>query len=85
MPHHKSAIKRIRSAKRDRIRNTSIKSEIKSLLKKVQETPADKEVARLTVSKIDRAVRKGIIPKAVANRRKSRLALMINRAGKKAS
>ncbi|HKW50507.1 MAG TPA: 30S ribosomal protein S20 [Candidatus Eisenbacteria bacterium] len=85
MPHHKSAIKRIRSAKRDRIRNTSIKSEIKSLLKRVQETPADKEVARLTVSKIDRAVRKGIIPKAVANRRKSRLALMINRAGKKAS
>ena len=85
MPHHKSAIKRIRSAKRDRIRNTSIKSEIKSLLKKVQETPADKEVARITVSKIDRAVRKGIIPKAVANRRKSRLALMINRAGKKAS
>ncbi|HYR68260.1 MAG TPA: 30S ribosomal protein S20 [Candidatus Dormibacteraeota bacterium] len=85
MPHHKSAIKRIRTAKRDRIRNTSIKSEIKSLLKKAQETPADKEVARLTVSKLDRAVRKGVIPKAVANRRKSRLALMINRAGKKAS
>ena len=85
MPHHKSAIKRIRTAKRDRIRNTSIKSEIKSLLKKVQEKPSDKEVARLTVSKLDRAVRKGVIPKAVANRRKSRLALMINRAGKKAS
>ncbi len=85
MPHHKSAIKRIRTAKRDRIRNTSIKSEIKSLLKKIQEKPADKEVARLTVSKLDRAVRKGVIPKAVANRRKSRLALMINRAGKKAS
>ncbi|HEY6221390.1 MAG TPA: 30S ribosomal protein S20, partial [Candidatus Eisenbacteria bacterium] len=81
----KSAVKRIRTAKRDRIRNTSIKSEIKSLLKKIQEPPADKEVARLTVSKIDRAVRKGIIPKAVANRRKSRLALMINRSGKKAS
>jgi len=85
MPHHKSAIKRIRTAKRDRIRNTTIKSEIKSLLKKIQEKPADKEVARLTVSKLDRAVRKGVIPKAVANRRKSRLALMINRAGKKAS
>jgi small subunit ribosomal protein S20 len=85
MPHHKSAIKRIRTAKRDRIRNTSVKSEIKSLLKKAHEKPADKEVARLTVSKLDRAVRKGVIPKAVANRRKSRLALMINRAGKKAS
>ena len=85
MPHHKSAVKRMRTAKRDRIRNTSIKSEIKSMLKKIQETPADKEIARLTVSKIDRAVRKGVIPKAVANRRKSRLALMINRTAKKAS
>ena len=85
MPHHKSAVKRIRTAKRDRIRNTSIKSEIKSLLKKAQETPADKEVARLMVSKLDRAVRKGVIPKSVANRRKSRLALMINRTAKKAS
>ena len=85
MPHHKSAVKRIRTAKRDRIRNTSIKSEIKSLLKKTQEDPKNKEVARITVSKLDRAVRKGIIPKSVANRRKSRLALMINRAGKKAS
>jgi len=85
MPHHKSAVKRMRTAKRDRIKNTSIKSEIKSMLKKVQETPADKEIARLTVSKIDRAVRKGVLPKAVANRRKSRLALMINRASKKAS
>ena len=69
MPHHKSAVKRIRTAKRDRIRNTSIKSEIKSLLKKAQEAPADKEVARLMVSKLDRAVRKGVIPKSVANRR----------------
>jgi small subunit ribosomal protein S20 len=85
MPHHKSAVKRMRTAKRDRIRNTSIKSEIKSLLKKIQESPANKDVARETVSKIDRAVRKGVIPKAVANRRKSRLARMINRSAKKAS
>lgn len=39
----------------------------------------------MTVSKIDRAVRKGVIPKSVANRRKSRLALMINRSAKKTS
>ena len=56
MPHHKSAVKRMRTAKRDRIKNTSIKSEIKSLLKKAQETPANKEIARLTVSKLDRRV-----------------------------
>jgi small subunit ribosomal protein S20 len=82
MPHHKSAVKRIRTAKRDRVRNVSVKSEIRTLLKKLQEMPADKEVARVTASKLDRAVRKGVIPKAVANRRKSRLALAANRATK---
>ncbi len=82
MPHHKSAVKRIRTAKRDRERNVSVKSEIRSLIKKLQETPTDKEVARVTASKLDRAVRKGVIPKSVANRRKSRLALAANRATK---
>jgi small subunit ribosomal protein S20 len=82
MPHHKSAVKRIRTAKKSKDRNISVKTEIKTWLKKVAETPKDKEVARMTVSKIDRAVRKGVIPKSVANRRKSRLALMINRTTK---
>jgi len=62
-----------------------VKSEIKTYLKKMQETPTNTEVARETVSKLDRAVRKGIIPKAVANRRKSRLAKAINRSKAKAS
>ena len=82
MPHHKSAVKRIRTAKKSRIRNVSVKTEIKTWLKKVSEEPGNKEVARMTVSKLDRAVRKGVIPKAVANRRKSRLARMINRTTK---
>jgi small subunit ribosomal protein S20 len=82
MPHHKSAVKRIRTAKRDRIRNVSVKSELKTLLKKLQQAPADKEVARTAYSRLDRAVRKGVIPKTVANRRKSRIALAANRATK---
>jgi small subunit ribosomal protein S20 len=85
MPHHKSAVKRMRTAKRARIRNASVKSEIKTFLKKLQEAPSDQELTRQTVSKIDRAVRKGIIPKSVANRRKSRLARQLNRSAKKAS
>jgi len=85
MPHHKSAVKRMRTAKKAQIRNASVKSEIKTYLKKMQETPTNTEVARETVSKLDRAVRKGIIPKAVANRRKSRLAKAINRSKAKAS
>jgi len=82
MPHHKSAVKRIKTAKRSRTRNIAVKSEIKTSLKRAQESPQNKEVIRAAVSKLDRAVRKGVIPKAVANRRKSRLARMVNRTAK---
>ena len=82
MPHHKSAVKRMRTSKRAQARNASIKSEIKTYLKKIQETPGDKELARMTASRLDVAVRKGVIAKAVANRRKSRMAKMVNRTAK---
>ena len=82
MPHHKSAEKRMRTAKKSRIRNASVKSEIKTYLKRMQETPGNTELARETASKLDRAVRKGVLPKSVANRRKSRIAKAINRTKK---
>jgi small subunit ribosomal protein S20 len=85
MPHHKSAVKRMRTAKKAQLKNSSVKSEIRTYLKRLQETPGDKELVRVTASKLDRAVRKGVIPKAVANRRKSRLALAANRTKSKAS
>ena len=85
MPHHKSAEKRMRTSKRAQLKNSSVKSEIKTYLKKMQETPGNTELARETASKLDRAVRKGVIKKAVANRRKSRLAKAINRSKAKAS
>ncbi|HLQ65661.1 MAG TPA: 30S ribosomal protein S20 [Candidatus Limnocylindrales bacterium] len=81
MPHHKSAIKRMRTSKRDRTKNIAVRSELKTLLKKMVEKPTDKDVMRMTVSQLDRAVKKGVVKKAVANRRKSRLALAANRAG----
>ena len=82
MPHHKSAEKRIKTNNRDRARNIAVKSELKTMLKRAKETPADKAVMRDTISRLDRAVRKGVIPKAVANRRKSRLARLVNRTAK---
>lgn len=85
MPHHKSAVKRIRITKRDNTRNTAIRSELKTLLKKMSEAPTNKELASKTTSLLDRAVKKGVIKKAVANRRKSRTALAANRAAAKAS
>jgi len=86
MPHHKSAVKRVRTNKRDQERNAAVKSELKTLLKKLRQDPMNKSLMRDTVSSLDRAVRKGILAKAVANRRKSRLALLANRtAATKAS
>lgn len=83
MPHHKSAEKRMRTTKRDRTRNISVKTGLKSALKKTSEAPADKELVRSTSSLLDRAVRKGVLSKAAANRRKSRLAKAANRAAAK--
>lgn len=82
MPHHKSAVKRVRTNKRDQNRNTAIKSQLKTMLKNVSQELDNKKVVSETVSSLDRAVRKGVIPKAVANRRKSRLARAANRLRK---
>lgn len=81
MPHHKSAVKRMRTTKRDRTRNVAVRSELRTLLKKMTDQPTDKDLMRQTVSELDRAVKKGVVKKAVANRRKSRMAKAANRAG----
>ena len=85
MPHHKSAVKRMRTTKRDRTKNVNVRSELKSLLKRTVEAPKDSALMRETVSQLDRAVKKGVLKKAVANRRKSRLALLANRTAGKTS
>jgi ribosomal protein S20 len=82
MPHHKSAAKRIKTNRRDQLRNTATKSELKTLSKRLTQDIANKTLMSETVSKLDQAVRRGVIPKAVANRRKSRLARMANRVRK---
>jgi small subunit ribosomal protein S20 len=82
MPHHKSAAKRVKTNRRDQVRNLAVKSELKTILKKSSQTPDSDELIRQASSTLDRAVRKGVIPKAVANRRKSRLTLLRNRVTK---
>ena len=85
MPHHKSAVKRMRTTKRDHTKNINVRSELKSQLKRTVEEPKNAELMRDTVSLLDRAVKKGVLKKAVANRRKSRLALLANRTAPKKS
>jgi small subunit ribosomal protein S20 len=82
MPHHKSAVKRVKTNRRDQTRNTAVRSTLKTSLKKALQTPEDESIMRDVVSTLDRAARKGVIPKAVANRRKSRLARLRNRLTK---
>jgi len=82
MPRHKSAVKRMSTNLRDQNRNLAVKSELKTLLKKAKQEPANKDLMRSVAAKLDRAVKKGVLHKAVANRRKSRLARMVNRTAK---
>jgi small subunit ribosomal protein S20 len=82
MPRHKSAVKRVDTNLRDQKRNLAVKSELKSLIKRARQEPANKELMRSVAAKLDRAVKKGVLHKSVANRRKSRLALMVNRTAK---
>jgi ribosomal protein S20 len=75
----------MRTTKRDRTKNIDVRSGLKSLLKRTVEEPKNTELMRETVSQLDRAVKKGVLKKAVANRRKSRLALLSNRTAAKKS
>jgi small subunit ribosomal protein S20 len=81
MPHHKSAEKRMRTNEKARLRNRAVKSTMKSALKKFDEAPAAQsaEALREAVAELDRAAKKGVIPKGRADRKKSRLALQANR------
>jgi len=86
MPHHKSAKKRVRTNEQSRRRNIAVKSEVRSVTRTLREKPSGEgatELLREAHSAIDNAVRKGILQKTAANRRKSRLAKLVNRASKK--
>ena len=87
VPNIKSAKKRVKVIQTKTLRNQMIKSAVKTYIKKFEAAAAagDKAVAEpafnLAVKKIDQAVSKGIMKKNTASRRKSRLALMLNKVG----
>jgi len=80
MPNTKSAERRVRNSERKRLHNRSIASRLKTL-ERAYETTAkggDKQKAgeafRNLSSALDKAAKSGVIHKAKANRKKSRLA-----------
>lgn len=84
MAHRRSSIKKIRIDKRRREHNLSVISELKTVARKVNASLIAKKAdealvaSRELFSKLDKAVKKGILHKNKASRRKSRIALRIN-------
>lgn len=81
MPQHKSCEKRMRTSKKQNSYNRSVKSALKTVVKKLHAAEGEEAEAqyRAVSSELDRAARKGVIPRARADRRKSRLAKALNK------
>ena len=84
MANLKSSKKRIKSNIRREQRNVSVKSTIKTVIKKAEQdiVAGDVEIAQASLSKavsvLDSAATKGIIKKNSASRKKSQLARKLN-------
>lgn len=80
MPIIKSAIKRAKQTLKRRERNIGIKKDIKTAVKAFSATPSAKTLSAAQ-SEIDTAVKKGLIKKNTAARRKSALSKIAKKAG----
>lgn len=87
MPNIKSAIKRVEVAERNRLRNKSWKSAVRTVRNELTESvkTGDPEKASTSLAKaykvIDKAVAKGVLHRNSAARRKARLAVQVNKLG----
>ena len=82
MPIIKSAIKRAKQTLKRRERNIGIKKDVKTAVKAFIAAPSAKTLAAAQ-SEIDTAVKKGLIKKNTAARRKSALSKIAKEAGVK--
>lgn len=85
MPNIKSAAKRVKTIKKRTLRNASLKSALRTSIRKFEEavTGANQEDAKTKLKRalvsIDKAVTKGILHKNAAARKKSRLTRRFNK------
>ncbi len=82
MPIIKSAIKRMKQTTKRRERNVGIKKDIKSAVKAFMTKPTAEGYSKAQ-SEIDTAVKKKLLKKATASRRKAGLAKVAKEAGVK--
>ncbi|MBW2604087.1 MAG: 30S ribosomal protein S20 [Deltaproteobacteria bacterium] len=84
MANHKSALKRARQNEISRIRNKSVKTRVKNIVKdlrlSVSENSKEAALKKLDMAKsnIDGAAQKGVIHKKTAARKISRLSKLVN-------
>ena len=84
MANHRSAIKRHKQSEIRRVRNSSVKSSIKTAVKKVRANVEEGDVKEAqaslakTSSLLDRAVTKGVLHRRNASRKISRLTTAVN-------
>jgi len=83
MPNTKSAERRMRNSQRKQLQNSAVKSRLRRAEKQFRATVVagkKDEASKLLAgvhSAFDKAVKVGAIPRATANRKKSRLALAL--------
>lgn len=80
MPSHKSCEKRLRSDKKKKERNHYVKKTISTIIKKIKKSTDKAEMDTLLVqahSLIDKAVKKGVLHRNNADRKKSRLSKFV--------
>jgi small subunit ribosomal protein S20 len=87
MPNLRSAKKRMRIEEERRAHNAAVKSTARTFVTKARNAiardvsaPETEEAIRAAISNLDRAVRKGVIHRNNAARRKSRLMARLNKA-----
>ena len=83
MPNNAAAEKRMRQERKRRLHNRMVKSIVKTEVTKARQAidagaEDAEEAVRAAVSELDRAAKKGVIPRNNAARRKSRLMKQLN-------
>ncbi len=84
MPNIKSAEKRVRTTAKRSLRNTSLRSALRTTLKKFETSLAQNDVEQARVAlgiatrALDKAATKGVIHRNTASRKKSRLTRRFN-------
>lgn len=85
MAHRRASIKKIRVDIRRSEINLRVRSELKTVLRKLSDAFATKNAdkvktaAQLAYSKIDKAVKKGLLHDNTASRKKSRIQIRLNK------